>query len=300
LIKNRGKVYMITFDINGAIVEFDEKKDNYNRVRKLFKLYAIQASESFEEDCLNNIHNIKQVSEKCLDMGMEHIEAGLKKAIETIVSFDIITIDLGIFRSIYYDKYLNYERLFNNLNRDKLLNNKNKKNNYVKFYDTKPIIKQLSKYIYDDCFNIHYAVVDALIENNITIINSYIDEESKQKSNALFNNYKDGFITRTDEGRVVKQIIDLNPYRKDVYEFLIKEDGDFNKEIEKLTYYLGYDITNHKDNLMDIYIKELIREDIGNIETNKEKVEKYSKYIGCSDCSIYLARIDAIYTFEKA
>jgi len=239
-------------------------------------------------------------SEKCLDMGMEHIEIGLKKAIETIVSFDIITIDLGIFRSTYYDKYLNYERLFNNLNRDKLLNNKNKKNNYVKFYETKSIIKQLSKYIYDDCFNIHYAVVDALIENNVTIINSYIDEESKQKSNALFNNYKDGFITRTDEGRVVKQIIDLNPYRKDVYEFLIKEDGDFNKEIERLTHYLGYDIKNHKDNLMDIYIKELIREDIGNIETNKEKVEKYSKYIGCSDCSIYLARIDAIYTFEKA
>jgi len=123
---------------------------------------------------------------------------------------------------------------------------------------------------------------------------------SKAKSNALFNNYKDGFITRTDEGRVVKQIIDLNPYRKDVYEFLIKEDGDFNKEIERLTNYLGYDITNHKDNLMDIYIKDLIKEDIGHIETNKEKVKKYAKYIGCSDCSIYLARVDAIYTFENA
>lgn len=291
---------MITFDINGATVEFDEKMDNYNRVRKLFKLYARQASESFEEDCLNNIQSIKQISEKCLDIGIEYIECGLKKAIETIVSFDIITIDLDIFRNAYCNKYLNYERLFNNLNKERLINNKNKKNNYVKFYDTKPIIKKLSQYIYEDCFNIHYAIVDALIKNNITTISSYLDEENKQKANALFNNYRDGFITKTDECRVVKQIIDLNPYRKDVYEFLIKEDGDFNKEIERLTDYLGYDITNHKANLMDIYIKELIKDDIGDIEDNKEKAEKYAKYIGCSDCSIYLARIDAIYTFDNA
>ena len=28
---------MVAFDINGAIVEFDEKMNNYNSIRKLFK-----------------------------------------------------------------------------------------------------------------------------------------------------------------------------------------------------------------------------------------------------------------------
>ena len=28
---------MITFDINGAIIKFDEKRDNYNTIRKNFK-----------------------------------------------------------------------------------------------------------------------------------------------------------------------------------------------------------------------------------------------------------------------
>ena len=31
---------MVTFDINGAIVEFDEKTDNYNSIRKSFKNHA--------------------------------------------------------------------------------------------------------------------------------------------------------------------------------------------------------------------------------------------------------------------
>ena len=31
---------MVTFDINGAIVEFDEKTDNYNSIRKSFKNQA--------------------------------------------------------------------------------------------------------------------------------------------------------------------------------------------------------------------------------------------------------------------
>ncbi|MGL5330444.1 MAG: kinase [Peptostreptococcaceae bacterium] len=290
---------MIKFDINGASVEFDEKMDNYNTVRKIFKLYAKEASENFEKYCIENFKTKKQVSESCLDIGSEYIEGGLKKAIETIVSFKVITIDLEIFKNNYCNKYLNYERLFNNLNKEHLVNNKNKKLNN-KFFDIKSEVKKLSKYIYEDCFNIHYAVVDALIQNNVSTINSYIDEESKVKARALFNNYKDGFITNTDECKVVKQIIHLNPYRKDVYEFLIKEDGDFNKEIQRLTNYLGYDVTNHKEMLMDTYIKKIMIEDNNDLEIDQEKITKYAKYIGCEDIAIYLARIDAIYTFENA
>ena len=33
----------------------------------------------------------------------------------------------------------------------------------------KPLIENLSQYIYKDCFNIHNAVIDAFIENNIEV-----------------------------------------------------------------------------------------------------------------------------------
>jgi hypothetical protein len=104
---------------------------------------------------------------------------------------------------------------------------KGKKNNHITKASLKPLIENLSKYLYNDCFNIHNAVIDALIQNGVEVVSSKIDEDNIKKSNALFNNYKDGFIDKTNECFVIKQIINLNPYRKDIYEFFIKEDGDF-------------------------------------------------------------------------
>ncbi|MGL5347206.1 MAG: kinase [Peptostreptococcaceae bacterium] len=291
---------MVTFDINGAMVEFDEKMDNYNSIRRSFKYLAIELSNEFENYCINNAQSLRQLSDISLNKGLENIEEAIKKGVETIVSYDVITIDRDIFKDAYCKNYLNYTRLFNNLNKETIVPNKNKKNSYTSQHSIKPLIKKLSKYIYEDCFNIHYAVVDALIENGVDRVNNYIDEEDKKKSTALFNNYKDGFINKTDECKVVKQIITLNPYRKDIYEYLIKEDGDFTKDIENLTDYLGYDITEYKDELMNVYINELIGNNIGDMENAKEKVRKYSKYIGCSEESLYITRLDAIHTFETA
>ncbi|CEI73059.1 MULTISPECIES: kinase [Romboutsia] len=285
---------MVTFDINGAVVEFDEKMDNYNKIRRLFKLYAIEVSESFYNEGIKHIQNINNLQGYCKNDGFKHIEEGLKKAIETIISFDVITIDIDVFKKSYCEKYLNYERMCNNL-----FKGKGKRNNF-KNNEAKSTLESLSHHLYNDCFNIHMAVVDALVENKVDNIGFFIDEESKQKSNALFNNYKDGFITRLDEAQIVKQIIHLNPYREEVYKFLIKEDGDFNKEIERLTIYLGYDISDYKDYLMDNYVKKLLKEHSYNLEIDKEKIEKYAKYVGCTNSSIYTARIDAIYTFENA
>lgn len=290
---------MISFDINGSMIKFDEKRDNYNKIRRSFKEFGDEASNMFKNYCLDNITNIRQINDKYLEYGQNLINEVIRKGIETIVSYNIITIDYNLFKEIYCKKYLDFERLFNNVNRE-LLHNKNKKNNTAKLFDIKPTINKLSNYIYDDCFKIHFAVLDALIENGVTEVNSYIDKRSIRQSNALFNNYKDGFISKVDGCSVVQKIIMTNPYRSDVYEYLIKEDGDFSGEIERLALYLGFDLSEYKGTLMDKYIKELIDMGIGDIETAKEKVKKYAKYIGCKNDSIYITRLDAIYTFENA
>ena len=92
---------------------------------------------------------------------------------------------------------------------------KNKKN-VSRLFDIKPSIDKLSRSIYRDCFNIHMAVIDALLEYNVKDVESYIDIESIKQANALFNNYKDGFISKPDSARIVQKIIMANPYRKDV------------------------------------------------------------------------------------
>ncbi|MEG0051111.1 MAG: kinase [Terrisporobacter sp.] len=290
---------MFSFDINGAVIKFDEKRDNYNTIRKSFKEYGEKASYMFKDYCLDNITNTRQINDKYLEYGQNLINDAIRKGVETIVSYNIITIDYNLFRELYCKKYSDFDRLFNNVNKD-MLNNKKNKNNNVKLFDVKPVINKLSQYVFDDCFKIHYAVLDALIENGVTEVNSYIDKRAMRQSSALFNNYKDGFISKIDGCKVVQKIIMSNPYRKEVYEFLIKEDGDFLGEIDNLTQYLGIDLSEYKGSLMDTYIKELMDNGIGDIEFAKEKVRKYAKYIGCKKDSLYITRIDAIYTFENA
>ncbi|WP_455538706.1 kinase [Terrisporobacter sp.] len=289
---------MITFDINGSIIKFDEKRDNYNCIRKDFKNYANEASETFKNYCLDNLGNGRRLNEKHLEYGESLINEVIRKGVETIVGYNIITIDYNLFKEIYCEKYLDFERLFNNVNRD-LANNKVKKSN-IKYFDIKPIISNLAEYVFDDCFNVHLAILDVLIENGVTEVNSYIDKKSIRQSNALFNNYRDGFINKLDGCKVIQKIIMSNPYRKEVYEYLIKEDGDFSCEIENLANYLGFDMKEYKSYLMDMYIKELMDKGVLNIEAAKEKVRKYAKYIGCHDENIFITRIDAIYTFENA
>ena len=289
---------MITFDINGAIIKFDEQRDIYNTIRKIFLEYARKARKEFQEYCDENLTTFRQLNDKYLVFCERLIDEGIKKGVEILVSYNVIVVDFNIFKEKYCEKYFDFKLIFNNFLKEKDAI-KNKKN-VSRLFDIKPSIDKLSRSIYRDCFNIHMAVIDALLEYNVKDVESYIDIESIKQANALFNNYKDGFISKPDSARIVQKIIMANPYRKDVYEYLIKEDGDFGGEIERLTKYLGYDIRPFKDYLMDVYIQELVQGDITNLELSKEKVSKYAKYIGCDNASLYITRIDAIHTFENA
>ena len=289
---------MIAFDINGAIIKFDEQRDNYNTIRKIFLEYARKARKEFQEYCDENLTTFRQLNDKYLVFCERLIDEGIKKGVEILVSYNVIVVDFNIFKEKYCEKYFDFKLIINNFLKEKDAI-KNKKN-VSRLFDIKPSIDKLSRSIYRDCFNIHMAVIDALLEYNVKDVESYIDIESIKQANALFNNYKDGFISKPDSARIVQKIIMANPYRKDVYEYLIKEDGDFGGEIERLTKYLGYDIRPFKDYLMDVYIQELVQGDITNLELSKEKVSKYAKYIGCDNASLYITRIDAIHTFENA
>lgn len=289
---------MIEFDINGAIIKFDEQRDNYNTIRKIFLEYARKGRKEFQEYCDENLTTFRQLNDKYLVFCERLIDEGIKKGVEILVSYNVIVVDFNIFKEKYCEKYFDFKLIFNNFLKEKDAI-KNKKN-VSRLFDIKPSIDKLSRSIYRDCFNIHMAVIDALLEYNVKDVESYIDIESIKQANALFNNYKDGFISKPDSARIVQKIIMANPYRKDVYEYLIKEDGDFGGEIERLTKYLGYDIRPFKDYLMDVYIQELVQGDITNLELSKEKVSKYAKYIGCDNASLYITRIDAIHTFENA
>ena len=224
---------MIAFDINGAIIKFDEQRDNYNTIRKIFLEYARKARKEFQEYCDENLTTFRQLNDKYLVFCERLIDEGIKKGVEILVSYNVIVVDFNIFKEKYCEKYFDFKLIFNNFLKEKDAI-KNKKN-VSRLFDIKPSIDKLSRSIYRDCFNIHMAVIDALLEYIVKDVESYLDIVSIKQANALFNNYKDGFISKPHIARIVQKIIKANPYRKDVYEYLIKEDGDLGGEIERLT-----------------------------------------------------------------
>lgn len=288
------------FDINGSIIKFSEEKVRYNKIRKEFLSQANKYKVQFKKEFTTN-HKFKDISEIGLNLFENYIGNCIKKGVEIVVNYGIITLDINLFTQNYCLKYLNNSNIFRNISKDYVLQIKNKKMSLAqKSMEDKKLIKELAECIYNDCFKIHYAVIDALLDNGVDIVSNYIDSESIIKANALFNNYKDGFIDKTNECYVIKQIITLNPYRKDIYEFFIKEDGDFNKEIERLTIFLGYEIKDYKKYLMDRYVEDINENLSYDIELEKEKVEKYAKYIGYDKKDIYTARVEALYIYKNA
>lgn len=291
---------MEEFDINGALIKFPEEKVRYNSIRKEFLNQATEYKCKLKKELSKN-YTSKDINEVGVKLYEEYIDNCIKKGVEIVVNYEIITIDTNLFKKNYCLKYLTYSKKSKNLSKDYLIQNKNKKISLAqKSMEDKKLINILADNLFEDCFKVHYAVIDALLDNGVDIVSSYIEEENIIKANALFNNYKDGFIDKTNESYVIKQIISLNPYRKDIYEFFIKEDGDFNSEIERLTKFLGYDVEKYKEYLMNKYVENIEENHSCDIEIEKEKIEKYAKYIGYDKKEIYCARVEALYIYKNA
>ena len=289
---------MEKFDINGAIIEFSEEQVRYNSIRKEFLEQALKYKLKMKKDLLKKSTK-REISNYGIEIYKDFVEDFIKRGVEIVVNYGIITIDTNLFKKNYCLKYLNYIEQSKYIPKEYITKHK-KISLAQKSIEDKKLINKLSDNLFDDCFKVHYAVIDALLDNGVDIIASYVKEKDVINSNALFNNYKDGFIDKTSEVFVVKQIISLNPYRKDIYEFFIKEDGDFNKEIERLTEFLGYDVKYYKEQLMDEYVENIEISHNCDIEIEKEKIEKYAKYIGFDKKDIYSTRIEALYLYQNA
>src|SRR5690625_4088987 len=99
---------MITFDINGSIVEFDVYMDNYNKIRKQFDIYAKDSVSIFNDNLIDNIINLNDLHKKSLELGNELIDSILKKGIKTLIEYKLITVDIDIFKNIYFKKYFDF------------------------------------------------------------------------------------------------------------------------------------------------------------------------------------------------
>lgn len=107
--------------------------------------------------------------------------------------------------------------------------------------------------IFEAAFGLHLIYIDFLKKLARWSIPSAND---RQKSQRLLNNIKSGAISKDKEIEICQEIINLNPYDFEIYEYLFSVYGDKKGELQNLADYFGVDLNDTKDDSALKYVQE--------------------------------------------
>lgn len=163
----------------------------------------------------------------------------------------------------------------------------------VELFKDTSIIKDLAFSIYYNVYKIHYAVVDALKDNN-KVIGDYVTNENSKKASALINNLKTGLIPVEKEEIMVNEIIHNNPYNKEVYLFLMGKYGDENKGIEDICNFLNINVSDKKLDLLLEHFNSLPKDTEENTIKSMEEFKEFAEKININEIQDYINKFNEI------
>ncbi|WP_312459060.1 hypothetical protein [Proteiniclasticum sp.] len=181
--------------------------------------------------------------------------------------------------------------VFNNL-ANKLTDTETK-DQKVQLFENKSILKKLATSIYNNVYEMHYALIDALIDNDVEI-ETYVSDENYKKSKTLTNNLKTGLIPQDKEEILLKNIIYCNPYNEEIYLYLLGKYGDENRGIHEICAFLNLDIKNDIKLILKNYYDSLPKHDENATKDSVIAFEKYAQKLGIQNISSYQDDFDKI------
>lgn len=78
----------------------------------------------------------------------------------------------------------------------------------------------------ESIFNINFAIIDFLNDNNVDSVDKYSETEDIKKSNELIKALLKDEIPKDEETNTIEEIIKLNPYNENIYKALLYKYGD--------------------------------------------------------------------------
>lgn len=167
-------------------------------------------------------------------------------------------------------------------------------------FKSEEVKSSLIEGVLDTAFGMHLALVDLL--NNAVDWN-LPNNNDIQKAQRLLNNLKSGAIAKDKVVEICQEIMNLNPYDFDIYEYLFGVYGDKDGKLQNFADYFRISLVMTKDDLALKYIQE----NQGNNENEaiqaKEKLILYCKEINLpvSDdlkCIQYINNLISKYDLE--
>lgn len=143
-------------------------------------------------------------------------------------------------------------------------------------------LKEYQDAIYDSAFKSHYGYIDILEDRKKVHIEKY-EPEAQRNALAVNNNIAMLVPEKERAERMAVQMLSLDPYHEEYYGNLITNYGDENGEIQKIGEFFHMDIDEVKRDLQHKYMKNFSFEDIKEIQSVVDKLDKKAEYFGLQD-----------------
>lgn len=309
----------MNFKVLNRDIYFSDEFIKLNDIISEFLQLAFDSFSTFNEECTKRFNSIEQLLKDGESFGNVYLNGYISKAIKIINEFGIKDIDSKEFTKYYLNNYSRWEDTLEEIKNKSKINDSSEDITYIKLNIDSDLIKKpfelqekniildnnkktnipieilnkLSSSMMESIFNINFAVMDFLKQNNIETVSQYSNSEDIIKSNNLIKDLLENKISKDKEIDTIKEIIKLNPYNENIYKALLSKYGDKDNQLEELGKFLGYDnIYEYKIKLLDKYYKGLSKSNKKEINKAKEGIGLLANKLGIKDYSKYIDELD--------
>ena len=320
----------MNFKILNDNINFSNEFVKLNEIRGIFLEEALNSVSTFRNKFKEKFNDNEQVKKDAEAFGYEYLKQYISKAIGIIKDFNVKNINEDeFFKDYYLLKYYTWENTINEIkNNEKSSKDESniilpklnissgliktpyeikEKEIEIEFNEQKiksnisnEILDKLSNSMMESIFNINFAIIDFLNDNNVKDVENYSDIKKMKKSNKLIKELLKNEVSKGREIATIKEIIQLNPYNENIYKALLYKYGDKDNELERLGEFLGYNnIHNYKEKLLNEYYKTLNTSTNDSIVKAKENLILFANKLSIKDYNMYIEKLDELLNKEN-
>jgi len=132
-------------------------------------------------------------------------------------------------------------------------------------------------------------LLDCMADSGVALDGAKVAKADREKAERLFNNMKSGNLPHDALNGAKMQILDLNPYNSEFYEYIYENEGDKSGELEQVAGFFGFPLDDLKESAFHKRLGECA------FATEEETLEYREKALSLAK----ELRVEAAETFGK-
>lgn len=296
----------VEFQMDRGVLRIPKGRNIYNELMKKYNKLAGMSGSAFI-GCYKEYKSWKDILDKapgdfrmCLSFVMDE----MKKDSISMGRFDID--NEFIYQSADARGHLDpFKNVYKEISRKILNASQNSEYKTLeRLFKNPETIKELTLGVYGSAFLLHLTLIELLKYNIDGCIFDFPDDVSIDTAERLFNNIKDGSFEKEKEAEIFIKILELNPYKAEVFSLMLEKFGDRSGRLGKVADYYGIDFNEIKNASAMYFIEENQGRTEEDAKRAKEELLAYCDYINLPvredlECISYidkrLEKFDLIY-----